>query len=155
MVFTGQQRPPKTELLNGLHDNEKDKNSFELGSWTKSKRLNSLWLHIFLRFLDETLRASYEIRNYFSLLWGMGHICFPRYPLVDRHPAKNAFITAPFLPILLHWLKKRTKRELTSQRLKRSPLPSSILIIQDGGSKAVGETIIHTPFLLAFGKHTD
>lgn len=29
-VFTGQQRPPKTQLLNGLSDNEKDKNSFEL-----------------------------------------------------------------------------------------------------------------------------
>lgn len=34
MVIIGQQGPPKTQFLKGPSDNEKDKNAFELGSWT-------------------------------------------------------------------------------------------------------------------------
>lgn len=132
MVFTGQQRPPKTQLLNGLSDNEKDENSFELWSWTQSKGLNSLRLRSLLRILNETLRTPYEICNYFSLLCRRGQICFQSCPLADRGPAKNAFIVARFLPILLHWLKGWTKRDW---RLKRSLLSGCILFIQDGGSK--------------------
>lgn len=53
-------RTTQTQLLTRLSDNEKDKNAFELQSWTSSKGLSRLWLRILLRILDETLRIPME-----------------------------------------------------------------------------------------------